>query len=57
MASTMEWDGYRLTISFAEELQVSPLSVPYVLIPKKMTVEVSFCSIAIKHHIPEWYDI
>jgi len=50
----MEMD---IDLHFAEELQVSPLSVPYVLIPKKMTVEVSFCSIAIKHHIPEWYDI
>jgi len=41
-------DGYRLTISFADEFLLH--------IPRKRrskTVKVSFCGIAIKHHMPE----
>jgi len=33
------------------------LHMSYFRKRKSKTIEVSFCGIAIKHHIPEWYDI
>jgi len=50
-------DGYRLTISFADELRFLLYQLHIPRKRRSKTVEVSFCGIVIEHHMPEWYDI